>query len=226
MRGTPSAPARAEAEAEAGRSGVMGGAMVGVWAEPPARAGAGAGAEAVVAVAGSAPPPPARQPWRRWRVAGDPAMTAELQQDDAAGAVNGHGSVGYVAARGAGRWRGGLGVGERRGGGLGRKRRGRRPAGWARGGGCEGPTRAVGGGERGEGAWREAGVFSRLGFRRRTRGIRCFGKRSMKAGAGAPGQRPGPRNFQGRLWWSLHFASILKSALWRGCFRESQRGRS
>lgn len=169
-----------------------------MWAEPAARAGAKA------AVARSPPPPPpASQRWRRWQEAGDPAMTAELQQDDAAGAADGHGSVGYVAARGAGRRRGGLGVRERRGGGRGGERRGRRPAGWAR----SGAARGVGERERGEGAREEAGVFPRLGFRRRTRGIRCFRKRSPRAGAGwsaprglwgaRPGPRPGLRNFQG-----------------------------
>lgn len=60
---------------------------------------------------GPPPPPPTGLGWRRRRVAGDQrrgpsTMTAELQQDDAAGAADRHGSVGPVGERAPGARRG------------------------------------------------------------------------------------------------------------------------
>lgn len=88
----------------------------GMWAGPPARAAGGGGTERSGgrgrgrdgagwrAGAGSSPERLGRR-WQR-RETGDPrlgasAMTAELQQDDAAGAADGHSSVGSAAASGS-----------------------------------------------------------------------------------------------------------------------------
>lgn len=81
----------------------------GVWAEPPARAGVEAeserGWEAGVGLLPPPPPPPARLGWRQLEDCdlrrGASAMTAELQQDDAAGAADRLGSVGPATAIGA-----------------------------------------------------------------------------------------------------------------------------
>lgn len=93
-------------------------------------------------------------------------MTAELQQDDAAGAADRQGAVGQVAAMGAG---GGLrvrreeGCGARAGAArVGGGRAGLR--GWARCGGREGHGRAAA--RLRKGAREEAEVFARLGVQR------------------------------------------------------------
>lgn len=80
-----------------------------MWAEPPARAGVEAeserGWEAGVGPLPPPPPPPARLGWRQLEDCdlrrGASAMTAELQQDDAAGAADRLGSVGPATAMGA-----------------------------------------------------------------------------------------------------------------------------
>ena len=94
------------------------------------------------------PPPPARLSWWRevselWRVVS--AMTAELQQDDGAGAADRHGSVGPVEATGRGV--GGLRLRREEGcgaiAGAARVAGGRALKSWALGGGAAEGVRAV-----------------------------------------------------------------------------------
>lgn len=124
-------------------------------------------------------------------------MTAELQQDDAAGAADRHGSVGLAAASGGRGW---LGVpGGEGAAGRGPERRGARAglrgcgaAGRGAGGGCGGRWGWLGGGEGGAPG---RGLRSSQGSdpgRAEVGGSRYFGEPAIK----------------GRTWGGVHQGSL------------------